>query len=620
MRKIQYLIFALIALIFSNCVNRSFELPEKELGIKTQTISFSMEDLEIEGDLKTFEYELTSETIEDGLEIVTLFLHSSTPEIPPEFSINWHFPSDDIYQFWNTGYNTDRVNYYRSGFSSRASKNAPVLCFMNRQNENRFTVACSDALNRLKFDSYIMEEDANFYCSIKFFEEKLPKISEYQVQIRIDRRAKPYYETLGKVSNWWASMDELAPAQTPESSKMPVYSSWYNFHQNLIVEELLKELSIAGEIGLEVVIIDDGWQTLDNKRGYAFTGDWIPERIPQMEAFVDSIHKNGMKILLWYSLPFIGEKSKNFERFKGKYLRSWKDQQTWVLDPRYREVREFIISTYENAITDWKLDGFKLDFIGWFAADKNTDMTASNGRDIASVNEAVDRLMTDIMDRLRKIDPEIMIEFRQPYIGPLMRKYGNMFRAVDCPNMAVVNRVRIANLRLLSGNTAVHSDMIMWHRSDPVENAALQFLNILFSVPQISVKLDSLSDEHKKMITFWTKYWKNNSNVLLDGEFIPESPAALFPKISAYDEQKEIIVLYDNNLAEPFNPAIKNLDIVNATADKSVVLLINENFGKVQVEIFDCMGNILLQKQTVMKKGTYRFDVPMSGLINIKSR
>ncbi|NIO10738.1 MAG: alpha-galactosidase, partial [Deltaproteobacteria bacterium] len=89
----------------------------------------------------------------------------------------------------------------------------------------------------------------------------------------------------------------------------------------------------------------------------------------------------------------------------------------------------------------------------------------------------------------------------------LMRKYGNMFRAADCPNMAVINRARTTDIRLLCGNTAVHSDMYMWHRDDPVEKAALQILNVLFSVPQLSVRLDSVPEEHIRMIKFWTEYW-----------------------------------------------------------------------------------------------------------------
>lgn len=56
------------------------------------------------------------------------------------------------------------------------------------------------------------------------------------------------------------------------------------------------------------------------------------------------------------------------------------------------------------------------------------------GMDTISVYDAIDRLMKDALAALRKLKPDILIEFRQNYIGPLMRTYGNMLRSTDCPN------------------------------------------------------------------------------------------------------------------------------------------------------------------------------------------
>src|SRR5204862_5578675 len=129
--------------------------------------------------------------------------------------------------------------------------------------------------------------------------------------------------------------------------------------------------------------------------------------------------------------------------------------------------------------------------------------------------------------------PEVMIEFRQPYIGPLIRKFGNMLRAGDCPNSALANRVKTVDLRLLSGQTAVHADMIMWHPTERVESAALQLLNILFAVPQVSVRLEQLPPDHRAMLAFWVGYWNSNRPVLLDGAIEPLFPAANYPLVVA---------------------------------------------------------------------------------------
>lgn len=617
MKQLIILFFTLIIIVaLLSCThNKSTYISEKP---KQVMIAFSKEQIEIGDDLRSFVKDITSEEIEDGLNIIKFNLSAKNSAIPPKITLEWSFPSIDIYQFWNSNLRTDKVTYYGNDIRSRASSQVPLISFINSNDQNRFTFALSDALNKINTYTWLREEDSKFYCNVEIFSEPHPAITDYFLEIRIDRRNIPFYQSVKESTDWWASMDNYKPAPVPDAAKLPMYSTWYSFHQNLVVEEVVKECRLGKEIGLEAVIIDDGWQTNDNKRGYAYTGDWEPERIGDMNAFVDSVHAIGMKFLLWYSLPFIGEKAKLYDQFKGKYLHHWESQGTWVLDPRYPEVREHIINTYETALTEWNLDGFKLDFLGWFYADEKTDLTAINGRDFASVNEATDKLMTDIMERLRKLKPEIMIEFRQPYIGPLMRKYGNMFRAADCPNMEVVNRVRTTDLRIASGNTAVHSDMFMWHKDDPVESAALQILNILFSVPQLSVKLDSIPEDHFKMAKYWMNYWKKNKSVLLDGQFVPKNPGALYPVLRSSSNKKEIIAVYTDQVIEINKTKLSEIDIVNAKGSTSVILDFEQDFGKSKVQILNCLGKLTQESSQNFKAGPTKLLVPPSGLIKIR--
>ena len=617
MNRTSRILLPLCLLFVISCGQHTAVGPEEVSKSDWIPISFDPGEIEIRGDLNGFTPFWEQEEVADGLIILTLNLKSPQPAVPPRFSLQWDFPSVDVYGFWNSNVDVDKVTYYNNSVTSKAASQAPVLAFINDADTNRFTFACSDALNQLRLRSYVREEDAKFYCSVDLFGEKTPAMTEYSIQIRVDRRPVPYYVALRQVSDWWASQENYTPASVPEVARMPMYSTWYSFHQSITADEVVNQCRLAKEMGFEAVIVDDGWQTLDSRRGYAYTGDWKPERIPDMKSFVDRVHELGMKFLLWYSVPFIGEKAENYGRFKGKYLRYWDGQGAYVLDPRYPEVREFIIQTYETALREWNLDGFKLDFIGFFQAVEDTVMTQADGRDFASVNEAAERLMTDILARLREYKPEIMIEFRQRYIGPLMRKYGNMFRATDCPNMAVVNRARTTDVRLLCGNTAPHSDMFMWHVEESVEKAALQILNILFSVPQLSVLLDKVPPDHVKMIQFWIQYWKENRHVLLDGEFIPQNPGAVYPLLLSKTEEKTIAALY-NDMVVRIEPGNRNQwDVVNAKSSEAVVLDIADPIGKVTVSIYDCLGEQIFQNTEHLKRGVVKFAVPPSGLLSI---
>ena len=595
--------------------------PERAGAQEVTTFELAGYEVVVEGDTDSFQLTADTRVIEPGLEIATLTLESDDAATPPPLVLRWSLPAHDVQGIWTTGswsHKTVGPDWSMSGVSSMFARNAPVLSLFGSDDGNRLTVAVSDGLNTVRVRSGIREEDATVRGRIDLFSERQPATVRTGIEIRFDRRRIPLHESLADVSDWWAGQPGYEPAPVPELARLPMYSTWYSYHQSVSADELLGEVELAKELGYEAIIVDDGWQTLDSRRGYAFTGDWEPERIPAMREFVDGVHERGMKILLWYAMPLVGENSNIFPEFRGKYLRYWDGQGAWVLDPRYPEVREHLIDTYRSAMTDWGVDGFKLDFLGFFVATDSTELTIAAGRDYASVNEAADRLLTDVMAELRAVNPDVVVEFRQPYIGPLMRKYGNMFRAADAPHVAVDNRLRTVDLRLLSGGTAVHSDMFMWHAGDTVEAAALQFLSVLFSVPQLSVRLADVPPEHREMVRHWTDYWLRNRDVLLDGKFVPHAPLANYPLIEAATDEKRIVATYgDMVIPVPEDHGRRALDVVNASSASRVVLEVGGRLGRFDYRVVDTRGREIGTGTVELTPGVYRFTVPRSGLLEL---
>jgi alpha-galactosidase len=572
------------------------------------------------GDLKGFSLALRITPLEKGLDVVTLDLKSPTSQAPPRFTIKWSMPSHDIVGQWATGRHltkTLRPDWAGSRLqASMFAREAPVSCLFSSDDRNVFTFAVSDALNTVLTASGVREEDGLIYNEAVFFSERHVNLTSYTAELRLDRRPVRYERALADVSAWWASKAAYAPAMVPELARLPMYSTWYNYHQNVSSPVLLKEIALAKEMGFESIIVDDGWQTLDSARGYAYTGDWEPERMPDMKAFVQASHEKGVKVLLWYAVPFVGKNAKVIARFKDKSLRYEERLGAYVLDPRYPEVRDYLISVYRKALVEWGIDGFKLDFIERFVADQNTVLEAKDGRDFASVNEATDRMMTDILAELRRLKPDVMIEFRQPYIGPLIRKYGNIFRASDSPNSYLANRVKTVDLRLLSGQTAVHADMIMWHSTEPVEKAAFQLLNVLFSVPQVSVRLGEIPNDHAAMIRFYIDYWRRNRAVLLDGGLVASAPGANYPMLAAHGGDKQIVALFADLFVtvDRSRPTAK-IDIVNAKASRKVVLVAEADLGRYRYTVHDCQGRAAGGATVQLTAGVHAFDVPVSGLL-----
>jgi alpha-galactosidase len=579
-------------------------------------------DISVVGGLKGFALAFDVRTLEDGLDVVVLKLTAPTAAPPPRFTLKWSLPSQDIAGQWATGRHLNKtLRPDWAGTRLQASmfaREAPVSCLYGSDDHNVLTFAVSDALDTVLVGSGIREEDGRIYNEVTFFSEPHPGVATWSAELRLDRRRVPYWTALRGVSDWWAAQPGYTPASVPEPARLPVYSTWYNYHQSVDAAVLLKEVAIAKKMGFDSIIVDDGWQTLDTGRGYAFTGDWEPERIPDMKGFVDGCHALGVKVILWYAVPFVGKNAKVAARFKDKSLRYEDRLGAYVVDPRYPEVRQYLASVYRRAIRDWGIDGFKLDFIERLVADDKTVLDATGGRDFASVNEAADRMMTDVLAELRKVKPDVMIEFRQPYIGPLIRKYGNMFRASDCPNSYLANRVKTVDLRLLTGDTAVHADMIMWHYDEPVELAAFQLLSVMFSVPQVSVRLQEIPQDHFEMVRFYTDYWRRNRAVLLDGAFEALSPNANYPVVRASRGGKQIVGLYADAVVGLDGSAVDAIDVLNAKSSKRVVLDVARDLGRYRVTVRDSQGRTVESSERPLTAGVRAFAVPVSGLLSLE--
>ncbi len=589
-----------------------------------ETVNFQMSGytFQLTGDLKGFNAGFSSHKEQEGIAYVTLTLQAEKKIQPAPLNIRWSYPMVNVAGVWTPGRSLNKNINAGGGtalLKSRATTNAPVTVLLGYDNTNRISFACSDALNSLNLSSRVNESTAMADCEIQLFTEPQPAIDHYELTIRLDTRTIPYWQALKEVSAWWAAMPQYKPAAVPDKARWPMYSTWYSFHQQLDLTGIEKQCRLARALGCETVIVDDGWQMQNNQPGYAYTGDWEPVKIPQMKEMTRKIHALGMKCMLWYSVPFVGENAKANARFTGKYLYYRKRWKAYALDPRFPEVRAYLIGKYRDALQNWDLDGFKLDFVDQFVPDENAVQTNTDGRDYASINEAVDRLLTDVITELKSLKPDVMIEFRQSYTGPLMRKYGNMFRAGDTPNDALTNRVSTTDIRLLCGETAAHADMLMWNSHEQTPLAALQLLNVLFSVPQISVKLDEIPAEQQKMLGFWLQYWRENRAVLLDGQFKPADPILNYPQITALGSDKQITAIYEpGSIVTLQHTAATAIDLVNASAADAIVVEWLGDAGTRPVQVYDCTGKLISSRSRQLAKGLLKLDVPPAGLVSIR--
>ena len=554
---------------------------------------------------------------DDGRDVVTVRISSPETRRPPRFGVYFRVSGAGVQNVWTSDFTREGCHLWpklwwgwSAKYKSQLASETPIAVAFNSQERAPVAIACSEAFYALEYGLYADDETCDIIGRCEFFTGPAEDMSRYEVKVLFDRSGGGFAETVRACSEWVASANGFRQADVPDAAFDPLYSTWYAYLQDVHADELEKEARIAAKLGMKTMILDDGWQKVDSRTFYSATGDWMPvaSRFPDMKAHVAAVHAAGLKYMLWLAVPYIGDEAKNYTRFKDKLL---KTGDTCVFDPRFPEVREYLISTYERVVGEWGFDGVKLDFIDSFVLPNPDPAVAQNyaGRDYRSLPEAVDRLMRDVLARLKKIKPDVLVEFRQHYMGPAILQYGNMMRCADCPADPCANRRRICDLRLTSGSAAVHSDMLVWSRDEPPEGAALPILNALFSTIQYSMILEKVPESHREVIRAWLDFSQRHRDTLLRSEFRPHHPENGYTWIEAESAAELVAAVYSADTCASIKARGKPVYIVNATGTGSVVVDLPEKPAR--IDLFDVFGR---PSGTVpAAAGLQRIAIPVSG-------
>ena len=529
-----------------------------------------------------------------GVEETTVTLSSPTNAAPPRFKVSFAMPFADIPFAWSPS-----MSRLGGSFDTAVNYSMPLFTLLDANSGNKATLACSEVFRDVKFNAGHNFKSFEWRGGFEFFTVPEAPIRLYEVRVRVDTRARFWAGAVREAAAWMAEVSGNKPTHVPAAAFDPLYSSWYNFSQSVTADALEKELAIAAGYGMKTMILDDGWQTEKSGVGYANCGDWASSPVSSDTKQVDGqiqgvkdiyFQAMGIKYVVWLAPPLLGTKAKAYERFKDKILRiRWGD--TCTLDPRFPEVRRYLVDLIGDRMEAWGVDGFKLDFIDWFSLKDIKDPALNDnyaGRDIKSMPAAVDALMCAIKERITAINPDALIEFRMRYVGPAMRKYGNMMRVGDCFGDYVCNRTCISSLRLTSGVTAVHSDMIEWPVSDSAESASRFILNSLFGVVQYSMILDKLPPDHARMVKHWIAFSQKHRDALLFGEFRPYHPEMQYPVIEGVGKTERVIVVHSDESVVDV-PADRPAVVVNATNRPRLTLRFVRTPGSAKV--FDAFGD-----------------------------
>jgi alpha-galactosidase len=606
--------FIVLLVLFLNPVNIVAVFGAEPDGLYV----FNRSKIHVEGVMSPFE--ATIDIKDQGLQkyILNIYLHSAYAAVPPSFNVSVKFPKDKINQIWNSKTWSNK-SYFTIPSYDRAAAGFSIISGLTINDQNQITFVCKDAYKAKFVSSNIKEESDSIVFSLGFFEDNPPlsNLQDYQAEVLVDFRNIHFSKAIFDASSWFLEDDFKKGVASVDTTNVPVYSTWYPMHRNIPLENITRELDSLKTFNFKSVLIDDGWQTLVNMKvdtAYSYEDN----SLKTMNLFKQKCSDMGYPLSLWYSLPFMGGNPVVMKKFEGKYIRYRAPRQMYVLDPRYPEVRKYLVSTYANFLNEWQFSGYWFDFLKGFYPKEGAIIEQDKGRDFVSIDLAVDTLYADMKTRLRTIKPNVFMGQQFSVVGPNLVSYQNFLTGfVGVENTQVV-REKMVNNRLLYGKYTPFMEVVAFTPRESVEDVARKLQSVLFGNPYLSFYTTTLPEASKQTIRFWLNYWKKNYKVIFEGNFEPMQVSRFYPVIKVANEQKIIYMVYEDyaiNLPIALNNPI---DVINSKTTGNIQFQLSKSDAQYNYEIFDCKG-VSTEKGIVKRKNKNSVDfvVPTAGFIRI---
>lgn len=192
-----------------------------------------------------------------------------------------------------------------------------------------------------------------------------------------------------------------------------------------------------------------------------------------------------------------------------------------------------------------------------------------------------------------------------------------MLRSFDCPADATANRVRTLDTSLLAVGGAVHSHMVMWSRSAPVEAVARQLIGALHAVPQVSVRLDETPPDQLSAVRFWLGRWHRHRELLLDGRVEPGRPDELYPLVVAARGDECLVSVHADRVVELDFSAYRRFHLVNGSDRDRLMVEVTGGGGRVAARFHGADGRMMDDPLTLLPEGPRPLAVPRGGLVSL---
>jgi alpha-galactosidase len=512
-----------------------------------------------------------------------------------DLSLTWSVPAIDMHG-WYAGppsiEELTKLPYWWIRKQVSANTGFPFIALFHRGGANRFAFGLLDQLTETALDGELVEatRSYNFHWHKPIGQANL-SAQQWQETLFVSAARCPWPDVLRA---YVETVDRAWPQPklpVPDYAYDPVFCTWTAVHHDVSQEWVLRNARLAADLGFGTWLTDDGWFTGQASfADYRYTGDWQPYRpkFPDFAGHVREVQAMGLRYVLWVAPFMVGDASQAARQHAHLLAEVTTPMRFRNLSPRRAETRQVVGDLLERLMHDYALDGLKIDFLDSLALDH----LVATDTDYCTLGEGIYDILSAAIDRALATKPGALIEFRNTYTNLASRRYANLYRASDVPLNFALNRWQVTMLRLLVPDRAVHLDPALWHPDDCDENVAVHLINVICSVPMVSIELDRYPQAHLDLLRYWIGFYQAHRDTIIHGQFAPTIRLGHVPLIRFTGATERIIGVYDDLAFAPGAGALP-LWILNASTRPCVELHHDDLAGSYTVRTRDKFGHVV---------------------------
>lgn len=212
----------------------------------------------------------------------------------------------------------------------------------------------------------------------------------------------------------WLYRYHLMPERFADKERPILLNSWEAMYYDVNLEKIEEQAELAGKLGAELFVLDDGWFRADNSSRTSM-GDWkcnekkLPGGIRKVSELV---HRKGLKFGLWFEPEAVCKNSELYRQHPDwtlhvpGYLMT-EGRHEYLLDLSRQEVREYLMETLDFYLKDGMVD-----YIKW---DMNRPLTDVNslsltGERKGEISHRYVLGLYEILEQVSKRYPQVLIE------------------------------------------------------------------------------------------------------------------------------------------------------------------------------------------------------------------